>query len=253
MIPAGAIEPDVVLLHGVGLAPCTFDPLMTMISRSSAPLRCRYRAGATTPTAGVLDEAGDLLRTHLGEPDADDGGRRPTVVVGVSGGATLALAMAMIGHPRLLGVVAHEPLVGPAAHDLHAAVSKAAARLAGGDGRAADRATAFVRGLVGDDTWATLPDEAVAFPARHAGTVLDEVPHFVAFSLPSLVGPFAPPVTVTTGERSHPRRREAARVLAAAGARSQMIRGAGHLAAWEQPDTFADLVRDEIARWSAAA
>jgi pimeloyl-ACP methyl ester carboxylesterase len=242
---AGAIEPDVVLLHGVGLAPSTFDPLVTMVARSSAPCRSRYRPGAVASDVSVFAEAEDLLREHAGA--------RPVVMVGVSGGATLAVAMAIVGHPGLVGVIAHEPLIGPSAPELHAAVSVAAAELLTGTAPVSERATAFVRGLVGADTWDTLPAAARTFPAEHASVVIDEVPRFVEFSVPSPLVGFAAPVTVTTGERSPERRHHVARLLAAAGAGSRTIRGAGHLAAWEQPRAFADLVHDEVARWRAAA
>lgn len=249
MMPAAGGEPDVVLLHGVGLAPCTFDPLLAMLPRSTAPLRRPYRPDrpAAPLPATIVDEAAELLAEIF---DAGDPARS-TVVVGVSGGATLALAMASVGHPRLLGVVAHEPLVGPAAPALHRAVSDAAHTLATGPGSAPVRATQFVRGLVGEFTWARLPEEAVAFPGAHADAVHAEVPRFVRFELPP--GGFVTPVTVSTGERSHERRRHAAQVLEAAGAHSVVVPGAGHLAAWEQPATVVSLVTAEAERWRSAA
>jgi pimeloyl-ACP methyl ester carboxylesterase len=250
----GAIGPDVVLLHGVGLDPRLFDPVLSMIPNASAPFRHRYghdrAGGARAAMASVEADAAELLDTvAAGRSD------RPLVVVGVSGGATLALAMAAIGRSGLAGVIAHEPLVGPLAPELHALVVAAAAELAGGAGSIADRAAAFVRRLVGEATWATLPPEARRFVGEHAAEVHAEVPLFAGYA-PTVddLAAIVPPLVVSTGERSHARRHQAAAALAALSPATQLVvRGAGHLVHWEQPVAFASMVNEQISQWAVAA
>jgi pimeloyl-ACP methyl ester carboxylesterase len=233
-------ELDVVLVHGVGLAPAIFDRLIDHLPdmHVTTPRRPTYRTPAGPAPTTVEHEAAMLLDEWTAASD------RPLLVVGVSGGATLAVAMAATGHPRLAGVVAHEPLIGRLAPELHEAVVAAADRLSAGDEPAPERAVAFVAGLVGQDTWAQLPSSTTTFPADHAAAVLDEVPRFTAFA-PSVTSlrSGAALMTITTGSRSHARRHAAAAVLADAGARTEVVPGAGHLAPWEAPTDFAAVIR----------
>jgi pimeloyl-ACP methyl ester carboxylesterase len=250
----GVGELDVVLLHGVGLAPCTFDPLMDALRHAlpdlRAPLRLAYRDGSR-PAAytSVEDEAGDLVRREV---DGRADPARPCAVVGVSGGATLALALAAIGHPAVVAVVAHEPLVGPLAPELHQVVTASADLLAAGDDEPAVRATAFVRRLVGDAVWHDLPRELRAFTADHAVAVIDEVPRFAAFAPgEAALRAAATTVTVTTGGASHARRHQVADVLGDRGLHTATVEGATHLASWEAPGAFARVVRAALDRSAA--
>jgi pimeloyl-ACP methyl ester carboxylesterase len=171
------------------------------------------------------------------------------VVVGVSGGATIAVEMAIIGSPALVGVIAHEPLVGPLAPELHDVVVRAASRLDATPGPTG--ATGFVAGLIGDATWERLPETARAFVARHEVAIRQEVPRFADYApRPSDLAGIDVPLVVSTGAASHARRHAAAAVLEhAAAARAVVVPGAGHLASWEAPDAFASMVSEQIVRW----
>jgi pimeloyl-ACP methyl ester carboxylesterase len=241
---------SITLLHGVGLAPSLFDELIDVfrdalvdeLSDSTATvvqaaIRRGYDDGSLP--AATFD---DLLADVAAIVDR----AAPTLLVGVSGGATLALAAALSAMPGVVGVVAHEPLVGPLAAELHALVSTSAATLAASSEPAA--ALAFVERLVGADTWSRLPTDARDFTERHLDVVRAEVPLFLAFE-PTVeqLASSAVPIVVTTGGTSASARHAAAAVLERlAGATVRTVDDAGHLAHWEQPSAFASIVRSII-------
>lgn len=221
------VEPGaVLLLHGVGLGPQLFDRLRTMLTTTSvAPLRPPYAGG---PVGSVAEQAADLAVAL-----ADTEG---LTVVGVSGGATLALALAQLDPPGVDAIVAHEPLVGPLATELHAVVNVSAARLLATPG--ADGAVEFVGRLAGHSAWD--PD----FARQHADVVRAEVPEFAGFAVdPDALAASGTPVLVTTGANSHARRHVAAAALAAvAPVRTATVSGSGHLVHVDRPPAFAALV-----------
>jgi pimeloyl-ACP methyl ester carboxylesterase len=239
---------SITFLHGVGMSPSiaadAIDELRSALPptvRVVAPLRRGYRGdAAATSWDELVDDVAELVAAEA-----------PTVLVGVSGGATLALAAAVRGIPGVMAAVAHEPLVGSLAPDLDAVVRRSAATLADTTtGDPVERAGAFVARLVGDATWAALPHETHAFTAAHAATVHAEVPLFVAFA-PMLdeLASVSIPLVVSTGALSPQARHDAAAVLASTGARSVLVDGAGHLAVHQQPVAFAALVHEV---WSTA-
>lgn len=222
------------LLHGVGLDPRLFDPLLTMLTGpATAPLRPPYVLAGLAP-GSVLAQAADLADSL-----ADS---RDVTVVGVSGGATIALALALLDPPGVTGIVAHEPLIGPLAPDLHEVVNVSADVLAATPGP--DGVAEFLERLVGAEAWEALPVWAVAFAREHADVVRAEVPEFAAFAPdPAALAAIRVPVTVTTGAESHPRRHAAAAALAAAApVRTEQIPGAAHLIHVDQPAAFAALI-----------
>lgn len=236
-------ECSVTFLHGVGMSPTiaadAIDELRSMLPAGTdvvAPLRRGYRADpAATTWEELVDDVEDLVAAVA-----------PTVLVGVSGGATLALAAAVRAVPGVVAVLAHEPLVGPLAARLDEVVRDSAAVLADPTtGDPTERANAFVARLVGDAVWAALPHEAHAFTAEHAATLHAEVPLFVAFA-PTLeeLAAVRIPLVVSTGASSSPARHEAAAVLASIGARPVVVEGAGHLAIQQHPVAFAALVHE---------
>lgn len=229
-----SVEPGaVLLLHGVGLDPRLFDPLLDMLSGPTlAPLRPPYADAG--PPGSVSDQAVALAEVLATTTDV--------TVVGVSGGATIALALAALDPPGLAAVVAHEPLVGPLAPDLHATVAASAARLAAS--RGASGVAEFLARLVGPEAWAALPPDAIEFARIHADVVRAEVPTFATFApdVDRLAGSRVP-VLVTTGGRSHRRRHDAAAALAgAAPIRTDTVAEAGHLVHVDQPARFAALI-----------
>jgi pimeloyl-ACP methyl ester carboxylesterase len=237
------VEPGAVLfLHGVGLDPGLFAPMIAMIDRPAlAPLRRPY-ATRGSRVESVREQAAELAAAL--EPARD------VTVVGVSGGATIGVALAMLDLPGVVGIVAHEPLIGPLAPELHASVEASAAQLAASDGP--DAVPDFLARLVGATAWAGLTAEARSFAASHADVVRAEVPEFAAFApTASELAAIRTRLVVSTGACS-PARRHAAgeRVAELARARHVVVAGAGHLAHVEQPGTFASLVAECRREWT---
>jgi pimeloyl-ACP methyl ester carboxylesterase len=263
---------SILFVHGVGLDPRLFEPIMSMLSqRSAAPLRPPYQtsrraqADANHHDIDIADDVAD----DCGNADSHAGyvvsqadalldrlvDTHDVTLVGVSGGATLVLAATSRRHPGLAavtGVIAHEPLVGPLAADLHDAVAESAQMLS--DDPADSAAAAFVQRLVGA-TWNSLPSAHTEFARDHADVIRREVPGFAAYApTASELASARLPITITTGGLSSQRRHRAAQVVAdACGATSLVIVGTGHLVHWEQPAEFAAIIAGEQARWKAAA
>jgi pimeloyl-ACP methyl ester carboxylesterase len=227
--------PPVVLLHGVGPGPGTFsrvarelatDHRVVVLERAWDPDRPPTLA---EQAAAVSEAIGALGLVH------------PTLV-GVSGGATLALVVA-IRHPdRIGGLVVHEPLVGPAAPDLHRTFTDAAERAARDDRSALD----VVRTVVGEPTWRALTAAERDRIRAGAARARAEIPVFAAFAptVAELATLRARPVLVTVGERSGEERSAAAAVLVElAGARVTVLPGAGNAAQLDAPAGFAAVVR----------
>lgn len=152
-------------------------------------------------------------------------------VVGMSGGATLGLGLAMSG-VRLAGAVLHEPAVGRLVPEL--LTPMAAAFQAGGT-------AGFGRALYGP-TWtidlAGGQDDAVT--AR-------ELAMFRTFE-PGPATAYAGQVLVTVGEESPPIRHEAVRALEnGLGYRSLVLPGCQHFAAHDHPETLAAVIRRGLA------
>ncbi len=130
----------VVLVHGVGFGPGTFDAvvrhLVTRALQVRLVTRPGYLAGAPSPPAVApptlpsFQEQVSMLASVVTDAAGHRPHRRPVTLAGCSGGATLALAVALRPTPGLTAAVLHEPLVGPAAPSLHAAITANAARLA---------------------------------------------------------------------------------------------------------------------------
>lgn len=238
------LAPAILFVHGVGMSPAVFDSVRSACNtpRTAAPLRAPYRTGASTISfESMVDDLASLAALEA-----------PVLVVGVSGGATLALALACrlgtdaaVEEAGVVGVVAHEPLVGPLAAELHAIITARAASLA--ESREAERAVDFVRDLIGVGTWEQLPGSVRDHALEHADVVRHEVSRFVEFAptLAELRG-IRVPLTVTVGSSSPTARHEAARLLErASAARVQLVPG-GHLACWEHPVAFAETIHNVL-------
>ncbi len=187
----------------------------------------------------LLEAAGPLTvaapdRPCTGDLAAETAALRPSctaaVVAGVSGGATLGLALAAAGVPA--AAVLHEPAVGSLLPGLLDQVRAAYAE--GG-------VTAFGRALYGP-AWTAA--EAPADP----GAVSRDLAMFTSFE-PAAPAPGAGPVIITVGERSPAVRHEsAARLAAKFGFAVEVIAGAGHAVHLTHPAAFAALIRREAAR-----
>jgi pimeloyl-ACP methyl ester carboxylesterase len=157
------------------------------------------------------------------------------VVAGVSGGATLGLALAAAGVPMAAAVL-HEPAVGSLLPGLLDDVREAFR---------SDGIAGFARALYGS-AWTRA--EAPA----DAGAVARDLAMFGAFE-PTGPTQGVGPVVVTVGECSPPVRHESVRLLAARfGLPVWHLSGARHAVHLEHPDVFAAAIR-RAALPSAAA
>lgn len=238
LVPAEVIDdlgtgPVVVLLHGVGFGPGTLAPVASALAGRARVLVVRRPVPA--PGAALEHQAADT-----GAVVTDYLGGEPHVVAGVSGGATLALALAATGAP-LLGIVAHEPLLGAAAPALAALIRASHAALAAGD---IDPA-AWYAGLVGERTWRSLDEgDRTATLGAHDDLVAETKP-FVEWdpSNDDITALRSIPITSTVGKRSRIARwRAAADLHRLVGASVEVLPGTGHLVQFEAPNAFADAV-----------
>jgi len=212
----------VVLLHGAATTAHVWD-----------------RVGALLPAYDPGYDVVALDRPRSGDLERELAWLAPRVagawVVGMSGGATLGLALAASGTP-IAGAVLHEPAAGSLAPDL---LGPAAAAFARGG-------TAEFGAVLYGRSWRP-PMAGGVDDAVTAG----ELAMFRSFE------PAAPalgvPVVVTYGALSPAPRRAAAYALRDAyGYRVQELAGAAHFVAVDAPDTLArtvgDLVRTEDLR-----
>lgn len=222
---------SVYLLHGVGMWPGLFDAVASGLAHP-AIVAVRPGYGGRAPVddlAGQVAAIAEMVERH-----------GPGVVVGVSGGATLALAAAIAAVPGIEGIVTHEPLVGPLVPALHARVAAAGAALAADPDPAL--VDSFLDGLYGEGR-AALPEAAGRWVVDHRAIIGREVAHFAAFapSRAELAGIAVPHLT-TVGRRSGAERHRVAALLASCGARVTVIEAAGHLVVADEPGGFADAV-----------
>lgn len=231
----------VLLVHGAGLDGELFAAVAGLLEGASdvAPAVVRRRGYDGRPPTGDLgrhlDDLAGLLDGHIHRV-----GPRSVVVAGVSGGATLALGLALRGHPALAAVVAHEPLLGPAAPAQHERITASMARLAAEPGPAG--VEGFLRRLVTDATWDSLPPVVKARAVAAGEAVRTEAPGFGAFTVdPRDLARLAAPLTWTVGRHSPPWRHEAAAVAADAGVAVVQL-DAVHTPQIEDPEGFARVI-----------
>jgi pimeloyl-ACP methyl ester carboxylesterase len=240
--------PPVLVVHGVGFGPDTFDALTAQlvgVATVATVHRPGYALAGQTPVGDLAAQVSDLAELCGVVGDADPQRRAP-VVVGVSGGATLSLRMA-ISHPGVAAaVVLHEPLLGPCAPLLNTAVTTAAATLAGDTDPTAT--TRFLAALVGADTWQRWGHLATGVSQR---TIRTEVAGFAAMTCtPGELADLATgglAVHTTVGADSGPPRHQAAAVLADhAGAHRHTLAATGHLAHLDDPGALAAVVASVV-------
>lgn len=234
-----AAPPTVVSVHGVGMWPGLFTSMQRRLPSLSH--RCWTRPGyGGRPMVADLDRQADLLAEFC----AETGERgRPVVAVGVSGGATLALAT-VLRHPSVLqAVVTHEPLVGSLQPTLNARVSGAGEIL--GLDPSQEGAERFLLGLYGEETMAGQVHEAVVWGRDHWVVVCAEIVQFAAFE-PSLaaLAEVAVPHLTTVGAASSPERHDVARLLGRCGAQVRVLADCGHQPLVEAPGALADAITE---------
>lgn len=220
-----------VCVHGVGLWPMLFDSL-----ELGAMVRRVVRPGyADVPSVDGFDDQVTVVADAIREV-------APTVVVGVSGGATLALACASRGVDGLVGAVSHEPLIGALAPELDARVSNAATELETAPSETA--ALEFVRGLYGAESWQRIPEAGRDWARRHASTIGHDVAQFAEYqpSAHALASLTVPHLT-TVGSVSAPVRHDVAGLLGDLGSSTAVVEGSGHLVLIDRPTPFTSLIR----------
>ncbi|MGH9274342.1 MAG: alpha/beta fold hydrolase [Acidimicrobiales bacterium] len=227
--------PGIVLLHGVGVGADTFLELARLLAADHRVLVLERPGG--DGWAVPIDEQAEAVAETMVELRCTG-----AVVVGVSGGATVALALG-IHHAKVIGgLVLHEPLVGPLAPELHDRFTEAARHAQQGDAEALD----VVRSLLGVSTWERLGLSGRVQVEAGASRARAEVPMFAAFS-PTAVELATLrrwPVLTTIGGHSGPERRAAAEVLATlAGASVAVVPDAGNAAQLDAPAALAGIIR----------
>ncbi|MFC5823656.1 allophanate hydrolase [Nonomuraea insulae] len=155
-------------------------------------------------------------------------------VIGVSGGATLGLALAAHSIPFRAAVL-HEPAAGSLAPGLLAHVA---------EGMRTGGVPGFGRALYGP---AWHPSDAPADPEA----VARDFAMFSAFE-PEAVGPGAGPILLTVGERSPEARHRSVRALSdRLGVPYAVVPAAGHAVHLENPKEFAALITGHVAQPAA--
>ena len=229
--PGPAAAPlRVALVHGVGFGPETLGPL-------AAELAARGAEPLVVPRRGYGERAGLAPPEHVAEHVADvvagfDGaGLQRAVVAGMSGGATIALALALARPERLVCAIAHEPAVGRFSPELRAGIAEAM-RSAGGVGLA--------RMLAGERTWAGLSAHQRALVGARAGLIEADAGAFMRFEPDPASLTRGPPLVCTVGAHSDALRWAVAeRLASASGAPLLVIDGCGHLPQLDAPAAFA--------------
>ncbi|MEA2686657.1 MAG: (E)-2-((N-methylformamido)methylene)succinate hydrolase [Actinomycetota bacterium] len=238
--------PVVVLVHGVGIGAWAFADLAASLAadhRVLVPHRRGYGPDGgevvVPGSATVAEQVDDLLGL------LEVRGIGDATFVGVSGGATLVLALAMAAPTVVRAAVVHEPVFGPLAPDLHVALQAAAARLkASGNGPEGVRE--FMVGLVGEARMASLPAAAVTAILHRRDVIRAEVPDFIAFApaAEDLARLADVALVATVGARSPEFRQVAARVLVErTAARLEVLDGVRHLPQLDAPEAFEKVVR----------
>lgn len=202
------MAPRIVLLHGIA----TTASIWVRVVEELAVLGLRDVLAIQRPCTGSLE----LELEAIGKATED------ALVVGQSGGATLALALACSSENSLAGAVAHEPAVGSLVPALLAPVAAAFA----------------ARGVEGLGSTLYGPSWSIEM-AGDLEVIPRELAMFRAFE-PSRVRDGQGPVLVTVGAASPPARQQAAAALhTRLGYEVAPLEGASHFAAWNAPVPFA--------------
>ena len=205
----------VLLIHGAATTARCWDAVVTLLEAAGVEVAAPERAST-----------GDLAREVAVLTDLAEG----ALAVGVSGGATLGLALAA-SPARLAGAVLHEPAVGSLVPGLLAPVAAAFAE--GG-------VPAFGARLYG-------PAWTSSMAPADPGAVGRDLAMFSRFE-PAAVRAGQGPVLVTTGELSPPVRHEAATALADhLGMATRVLPGCRHFVQVEAPRVLAEVVLDRLA------
>jgi pimeloyl-ACP methyl ester carboxylesterase len=230
--------PVVVLVHGVGAGPGSFAALAAAMATDHRVLVVERPTGEGGIALNLNEQADRLIEAL----EDLEGPLDTWCLVGVSGGATLGLAIA-IAHPGRIGrFVLHEPLVGRHVPELHEQFTRSAAIAAQGDAEAMD----VVRAVMGERSWDALGPEERAWALVRAPRWRAEIAAFAGFAPTGvdLAGARAAPVLTTVGAHSDRARLATAEVLERfAGASVATVPGAGNLVQVDAPHEMASILR----------
>jgi pimeloyl-ACP methyl ester carboxylesterase len=221
-----------VLIHGVGFGPETFDAVVAALQQRVSLLvvsrRGYGRRGGVAPAPTVEDHVEDLCGA------LDDAGVQRAVLVGVSGGATVALAAALRRPERVAVAVAHEPAVGSLVPELRSLIVGALEQGGGG---------ALARFLAGERTWGRLPEAIVSRVAASESLIEADALAFARYEPEFPSADVRVPLVCSLGEHSGRARVQVAASLSArTGAPVMVVPGCGHLPQLDAPEQFAELI-----------
>jgi pimeloyl-ACP methyl ester carboxylesterase len=235
-------EPLVVLVHGSMDRSGSWVRVMRELRDRHTVRYDRRGYGRSRPLGGgrVADHVEDLFDVIAG---------RPTVLAGHSYGGAVALAAAQQRPDLVLAVLAFESPMSWRDWWPRASAGGTAVDEVRNGGRAADAAERFLRRMIGDEKWLSLPprtrDERRAEGEAlllELSSTFDRAPYEPAA--------IAVPVISARGTTSEAHLQRSADVLAAEipGAELAVIEGAGHGAHHSHPAEMAGLIRRAIAR-----
>lgn len=242
----GTVGEPVVLVHGAGLGSGIYDevaPLLAESLRVIVPDRRGYgRSAALGISPSLNQHTADLIALLH---DRDLAG---ATFVGVSGGATLVLALTMTHPGAVHSALVHEPAIGPLAPTLLAMLRAASLPLLQQptSGKALFH---FLEALAGSHGWAHVLPRYDVLACADPSLVAAEVAQFLDFapSADDFASLRTSRLATSIGKLSAaPRREVANRLAATAGARIIEVAGAAHLAPMETPEIFAAIVRQLI-------
>lgn len=222
-----------VLVHGVGFGPGSLAPIARALRDRGTRVLVAERRGYGSRAGLAPAESVELMVQDV-VAAMDAAGVDRATVAGMSGGATVALAMAIARPDRLLRAVAHEPAVGALVPDLGRLVRRA---LADGGG------AGLARALAGPATWAALDTPARDAVLARADLIERDAPAFLAFD-PQPDRTVGERLVCTVGALSPPLRQRVAAALAeCTGAPVLTVPDCAHLPQYDAPIVFADTIR----------
>jgi pimeloyl-ACP methyl ester carboxylesterase len=195
-----------------------------------------YGRSLEAGTAATIDELVDDLLTVVGP--------EPAVVVGHSLGGVIALAAAERAPDRVIAVGAFEAPMAWRPWWPAGSAGGVARRAADVEGPEA-AAEQFMRRLVGDERWETLPSRTRQRRRAEGRALLADLNAMQGGHAPFDCALLTVPVVAGHGTATNERHQRAARDLAAEVPRGELvvIEGAPHSAHYTHPQPFADFVR----------